>query len=437
MCLFLYNLALLILSPLIGAYCLLRLARRGRLRAGWKERLGFWPAPVRELCRTRPTLWVHAVSVGETIAALPLLRALRERHPEMNLLLTTITETGREIALTRAREADAVLYFPVDFFFIIRRVLRLARPALVVTVDTELWPNLFLLAHQQGIPTAVANGRISDRSLRRIRRFRAAFLYRWLLPNIDRLCMQSALDAERARQLGAPPEHVLVTGSAKFDEPYPHVSPAEQDRLRAELGLNPNEPVILAGSTGYGEEPHILAAFQAVRQVYPEARLILVPRHIDRTPEIETFVRAANLSSLRRTQLPAQADVSRTERRVVIVDTLGELARLYALATVAFVGRSLVPQGGSNLLQAAAQGKPVLFGPDVSNFRDSAALLLEHGVGFQVADSAALGQQMVALLGDPARLAQIDQEARALIAANRGAVARTAEILSALIRADR
>jgi 3-deoxy-D-manno-octulosonic-acid transferase len=204
--------------------------------------------------------------------------------------------------------------------------------------------------------------------------------------------------------------------------------------MKAALGLAEEAPVFLAGSTGDGEEPHVLAAFQTVRAAYPAARLVLVPRHIQRTPEIEGYVRDAGLTSVRRTQLPAQAERSRAEQCVVIVDTLGELARLYALATVAFVGRSLVPQGGSNVLQAAAQGKPVLFGPDVSNVRDSAHLLLQHGVAWQVPDHAALGTQVCALLANPARLADLDRAARALIAANRGSARRTVEALTELLR---
>ena len=427
----LYNLALY--SPLPLAYLLWRSLTTGRSRHGWGERLGYLPSVVREFCRTHRLLWVHAVSVGEVIAALPLLRELRRLNPAHHLLLSTTTETGRAIAAHQAREAAAVIYFPFDFPGILRRVLGALRPELFVAIDTELWPNLFRVAHNRGIATALANGRISDRAYRRIHRFRMSPLYRAVFPYIDRLCLQSPQDAARVQELGATPGQTWITGNSKFDEDHPEVSPAEQGRLRALLGLPDDAPVLLAGSTGDAEELPVLAAFQSLRAAHPTLRLVLVPRHIQRTTEIEGYVRAQGLASVRRTQLPAQSDRSRSEQCVIIVDTLGELARLYAVATVAFVGRSLVPQGGSNVLQAAAQGKPVLFGPDVSNVRDSAHLLLEQGVAWQVSDQATLGTQIHTLLAHPARLPEIDRTARALIAANRGSSRRTAEVLTELL----
>lgn len=428
----LYNLALY--SPLPVAYLLWRSLATGRSRQGWAQRLGYLPSQVREFCRTHRLLWVHAVSVGEVMATLPLLRELRLLNPDYQILLSTTTETGRAVAVARACEAAALIFFPFDWPGAVHRALRAVQPDLFVAVDTELWPNFFRIAQGLGVATATANGRISDRAFRRIQRCRAQPLYRQVFRHIDRLCMQSERDAARAQELGASGEQIWITGNSKFDEDYPEVSPEEQAQMKAALGIPKEAPVFLAGSTGQGEEPHLLAAFQTVRAAHPATRLILVPRHVQRTPEIEGYVRQAGLPSVRRTQLPAQAGRSQSEQCVVIVDTLGELARLYALATVAFVGRSLVPQGGSNVLQAAAQGKPVLFGPDVSNVRDSAELLLQHGVAWQVPNSAALAARVCSLLSDPAALAHLHRTARTLIAANRGSARRTAEVLTELLQ---
>jgi len=428
----LYN--LILYSPLPLAYLLWRSLATGRSRRGWAQRLGWLPSPVQEFCRAHRILWVHAVSVGEVMATLPLLRELRRLNPDHQILLSTTTETGRAVATARASEAAALVFFPFDWPGAVSRALRAVQPDLFVAVDTELWPNFFRIAQGMGIATATANGRISDKAFRRIRRYRVQPLYRQVFRHIDRLCMQSERDAARAQALGATREQLWITGNSKFDEDYPEVSAEEQARMKDLLGIPREAPVLLAGSTGQGEEPHLLAAFRTVRAAHPATRLILVPRHVQRTPEIEGYVREAGLQSVRRTQLPDQAGRSRSEQCVVIVDTIGELARLYALATVAFVGRSLVPQGGSNVLQAAAQGKPVLFGPDVSNVRDSAELLLQHGVAWQVPDSAALAARVCSLFADPAALAHLHRAARALIAANRGSARRTAEALTELLR---
>ncbi|HIE52357.1 MAG TPA: 3-deoxy-D-manno-octulosonic acid transferase [Armatimonadetes bacterium] len=431
----LYNLFFLSLLPVPFFYYLLRMLRRGRLRKGWGERLGFVPSPVRELCRTGPVLWVHAVSVGEVLAALPILRELRRLNPGARVVLSTVTETGRAVAAQRAMEADALIYLPLDVPFAVERTLRALRPQLLATVDTELWPNLFTAAHAHGAVTATVNGRISDESFALIRRFHLEpLLFRWWLPTVDRLCMQSPVDAERICHLGAPADKVVVTGSAKFDEEHPQVTSTQRQQLQLALGLDPKAPVLLAGSTGEGEEKLVLAAFRQIRTEFPTARLLLVPRHIDRTPAIEAEVRASGLIPQRRTRLPTEAEACQREERVIIVDTLGELARLYALATVAFVGRSLVPQGGSNLLQAAAQGKPVVFGPHVTNFRDSAALLEREKVGFRVATAEELAATVRELWRDSVRLEKTGRRAREVVLANRGAARRTAEILTGLLR---
>lgn len=427
-----WNLIVLFAAPFAAVFFTLRDLRRGKVRAGWDERLGSLPASLRAKCQGREVLWVHAVSVGETTAAKPLIAELRKRRPHAVIVLSQITETGRETAASAG--ADGLFYLPLDTPPVLGRVLDQLRPRLLVTIDTELWPNLFWVARRRGVKVAVANGRISDRSYRRIRRFRAGWVYRWVLSNADRLLMQSPLDAERIRTLGAPAERVQVTGNLKSDEAYPEVTTDDLAALRSEFGLG-HAPVLLAGSTGPGEEAILLAAWQRLREQWPELRLILVPRAIDRVGEILRLVAAIGASGVRRSELPAQAGRSLAEQSVIVVDTIGELARLYALAEVVFVGRSLIPLGGSNVLQAAAQGKPVLSGPYVNNVRDSVALLTEPGVCRIVRDENEVVEAAANWLASPEERARLAQVAQEVMERGRGATARTALALLELLDA--
>ncbi|MCC7493468.1 MAG: hypothetical protein IT204_14025 [Fimbriimonadaceae bacterium] len=402
-------------------------------REGLRERFGGLPADLVARCQGREVVWVHAVSLGETIAARPLLAELRQRRPGAVLLLSHWTETGREAAL--AAGAEGLFYSPLDLPWVVRRVLRQLRPALLVTIDTEFWPNLYRLSAAAGVALACANGRISDKSFGRIQRWRVAWFYRWVLRFPDRLLMQSAEDAARAVRLGAPGARVTVAGNLKFDEAHPVVSAERLQQWRTILGLQPAEPVLLAGSTGPGEEEVLLAAWQALRPQFPTLRLVLVPRHIDRAAEILARIAALGAVGLRRSELPARAAESGAARAVIVGDTTGELGELYAVATVAFVGRSLVNLGGSNVLQAAAQGKPVLSGPFVQNVRDSVRLLCEGGVAQIVRDAAELQAVAAGWLGDAAELERLADRARELVVANRGATARTAQALVELLDA--
>ena len=428
-----YNLLLLLAAPAAAIWFTVRGLRRGRVRAGWSERLGALPSHLRAKCQGREVLWVHAVSVGETTAAKPLIAELRKRRPHAVILLSQVTETGRETASSAG--ADGLFYLPLDTPPVIGRLLDQLRPSLLVTIDTELWPNLFWVARKRGVKVAVANGRISDRSYRRIRRYHAGWLYRWVLGNADRLLMQSPLDAGRITELGAPSERVQVSGNLKSDEAYPAVTDLHLTAWRRDFGLADDEPVLLAGSTGPGEEAILLDAWQTLRSRWPALRLILVPRAVDRANEILKLIAEAGANGVRRSQLPARAAESLAAQAVIVVDTIGELASLYALADVVFVGRSLIPLGGSNVLQAAAQGKPVLSGPYVNNVRDSVALLTEPGVCRIVRSAADLAAQAGEWLASPDERARLEQVALEVIEGGRGATARTAAALIELLDA--
>lgn len=416
----LYNMVLLLLSPVLLLYLLWRFVVTGKSRAGLSERLGWMPA--HKCAGSEPCLWLHAVSVGETVAAKPVWPALLDALPGWRLLHTTITDAGQEQAVKFVGEQGQVAFFPFDLLPCVWLALARAHPSLIVLVETELWPNFLAMAHLLGIPVLVVNGRISDRSLRRA--LRLLPLFRWMTSNITRFCMQSGEDAARIIRLGADPARVTVTGNAKFDQVATAVPLGEQILLRDALGLTRDEPVLLAGSTHPGEEEQVLRAFRRVKSADARVRLLIAPRHIQRAQEIEELVVAHGFAVARRTKLatmPVPPDA------VIIMDTIGELGRAYALCTAAFIGGSLAPIGGHNVLEPLALGKPPLFGPYMSNFRDIAALVLEHELGAQVNDDAELAAQWLAYLVDAHRCRDIARRAAALVDANRGAAQRFAE----------
>ena len=433
-----YNTVLALLSPLLLLYLIYRIAALGKSRVGWRERLGFVDPSVAQREPDQPLIWVHAVSVGEVAAAEPILRELRALEPLAKIVLSMTTVTGREMAVKRDLDVDGLFYFPFDVPTAVGRALDVLDPAIFVAMETELWPNFLWSAKRRGVRTMVANARLSDRSFKRARLLRP--LYGWIMKHLDSICAQSALDAERFIALGAESRSVQVVGNSKFDEAYPEVSEAEQRKLRQDLGFAQEVPVVVAGSTNPGEEEIVLDAFWQARVSHPEARLLIAPRHPDRTEEIIGITERRGYVAARRTEMLAAAEAGETsdngasaQDRVVLLDTIGELARVYAICSVAFVGGSLVPKGGQNILQAIAQGRPVLFGPHMHNFRDSAAIALAEGVGFQVRDKDSLAKGILELLDDPVRLEEIATKGQDLIESSRGAARKCALAAAALL----
>jgi 3-deoxy-D-manno-octulosonic-acid transferase len=368
---------------------------------------------------------VHAVSVGETLTARPLLRALKARFPDRPLYLSTTTVTGAAVAERDAGGADALLFAPFDWPVPVRSVLARVQPALLVLMETELWPNLIHEARRRGTRVAVVNGRLSPRSFARYRRVR-----RWLarvLAEVDVFLMQGESHAQRVMALGAPPERVRVAGNLKYnavDDPRP---PAELAALIP--AGTPESPLWIAGSTAAGEEPLVLDALRRVRERHPRLRLLLVPRHPERFAEALALAGQAGFRAARRSALPGPW----SDGDVLVLDTLGELPRLYALASVVFVGGSLVPSGGHNVLEAAVARRPVIVGPHMENFQEIADEMTAAGALLRADSPGALADQVAALLDDPARAAEIGERARAVVDRNRDALARTVEALSALV----
>jgi 3-deoxy-D-manno-octulosonic-acid transferase len=423
---FLYNLLLLLLTPLALLALAWRALARGKSRQGVRERLGL--LPLSPPAANAPRVWLHAVSVGETVAAAPIWPALLQALPGWELIHSTTTETGQGQARRLVGTQGRVIYFPFEWWPCVALALARVRPELVVLVETELWPNFLAVAHRRGAKVMLVNGRISDRSLRGARI--AGPLYRWMLRHVDRFCMQSSEDAARIIALGADPSRVAVVGNSKFDQVSANVTLGEQMTLRQALGLERSEPVLLAGSTHPGEEELILRAFRQVKSAHPTARLIIAPRQITRAQEIEEHVLAHGFTCVRRSKQPTGQVLPEA---IILLDTIGELARAYALCVSAFVGGSFVPVGGHNILEPLIFGKPTLFGPHMHNFRDISRIALEAGVGCQVTEADELAREWSTLLAAPEKLHEVATRTARIFAAHQGASARCAAEARALV----
>ncbi|MCC6442937.1 MAG: 3-deoxy-D-manno-octulosonic acid transferase [Armatimonadetes bacterium] len=421
---FLYNAVLIFCAPLLLVYLVGRLAK-GKSREGLRERLG----RMDPLEKAEKRVWIHAVSVGEVNAARPVVAAIKKLSPHTRIVFSTITPTGQALARKAVPEAERFLYFPFDLPWAVRRSLDAVRPDLFIFFETELWPNFLHHTYSRGIPALMVNGRLSDKGYRRS--LRAAPLFRWMLAYVTRCLMQSDVDAERIRSLGAAPEKVRVYGNTKFDQEFASLTAGEKETYRSLFGWDPGHPVLIAGSTHPGEEEAVLDAYRHLLGKLPSLRLLVAPRHIERTEEIEAIVQGKGFTAARRTLVSSEKPA--TEGSVILLDTIGELARVYGLSTVAFVGGSLAPIGGHDILQPLAFGVPPVFGPYMQNFRDISALALQAGVGFQVDSAAELSDTLLGLLQDERLRASVAKRVAQLIEANRGAARRYAEAALSLL----
>ena len=426
----LYSIVTVVFLVAASPYFVYQALRHRKYIGSLEERLGFLPQSINPA--GEPSIWIHAVSVGEVLSARPLFAALRTRYPGLRLLLSTTTRTGQGVA--RQQDVDAVFYFPFDWTFAARRTLNVVKPRMFVMVETEIWPNLLRECRRRDVRAVMVNGRISYRSYPRYRLIRP--FIRRVLADVDRFCVQGDETARRLTDLGVDPARVTVTGSLKFDAVGPSLAPGRGgDGVLRYFRLSPNRPVIVAGSTLAGEEEPVVRAFNRVRAAGANALLIIAPRHPERFDEAHRICVAHGLGTMRRSELPIDA-----EPRVdaVVLDTIGELAPLYQVATVVFVGGSLVPAGGHNILEPALYGKPVVFGPHMQNFGEIAATFIRNDAAIQVGSAAELEETLLDLAGDPVRRARVGAAARALVEANRGAAERTMAVMVDLLpSADR
>jgi 3-deoxy-D-manno-octulosonic-acid transferase len=443
-----YNILLLLASPII----LLILLAKKRCRRGLPQRLGLSgpcglsgpsglfrlfglnrPEGLDRLNRPdRPVLWVHAVSLGEVVAVTPLVHALRKRHPHDRIVVSTVTETGREAVEQRLAGVAEHCYAPLDFPWAVARFVGRLAPRAFLFVETELWPNLLRACHRRGIPAVMVNGRLSSDSFRGYLRIRP--FMRLLLESVTLCLMQSDRDAERIVALGAPPSRVHRTGNIKFDQPLPDPDGVAGGLPRGLLGLQDDEELIVAGSTHAVEEERLLDCYDTLQKEFPSLVLLLAPRHIERAEQVEATARARGLAVLRRSRMDGgQAAAAAGRPRVIVLDTRGELAQVYRHAVLAFVGGTLVPVGGHNLLEPALWGKPVFFGPHTDHCMEVAGLLTGVGGGMQAADGRELADGMAARLRDRASLRRMGDAAKSVVLDNRGAMQRSLERIAALL----
>lgn len=374
-----YNfLSIFILLPVI-AYHYYRSASRGR-KAAFAERFGFLSTELKKLCKGRKVIWLHAVSVGEANAAKPLLKGLRETYREHLIVVSTTTETGRGVA-SAIKGVDAVFYFPFDFLPSVKLALSTINPELVIIMETEIWPNFNREAVRRNIPLLLANGRISDRSFKSYLRF--AWFFRHPLGYFSKLCMQSEADSERIVAIGAPAEKTVTAGNIKYDINLSPVNSDEKNRLKRSFGIPKNCIVIAAASTHAGEEALLTDAFLNIEREFGDIFLIIAPRHPERGEDVAGILSQKRLSYRRRSSDNSPAVMNKGE--VLLADTIGELLDIYRISDIAFVGGSLVPTGGHNLLEPAALGIPTIFGEHTSNFREIRELVLRYGAGVEVA----------------------------------------------------
>jgi 3-deoxy-D-manno-octulosonic-acid transferase len=420
----------LIYSALLAAglllslpYWLLQRLRHGKYRFGLGERLG--RVPPRLLSEAgRPTIWVHAVSVGEVLAVSGLVADLKGRFPEHRVMVSTTTDTGQKLARTRFGEEN-VFYFPIDFAFAIRPYLRFLRPKMIVIAETEFWPNFLRLARAGGARIAVVNARISDRSWPGYRRFRR--LLTEVLRHIDLFLAQTMEDARRLEGIGAPAERIQVTGNLKFDVPAA-AAPAIVTSLRAAFQNANAGPLIVCGSTVDDEEPLLLQAFVNVLASHPRAVMILAPRHPERFGQVAELLGKLGIRFWRRSLWSGDPIAG----GVVLIDTIGELAALYGLADVAFVGGSLVPRGGHNIIEPAQQGVPIIVGNHTENFRDIVTLFQARNA-VRVVGPAEFPLVLMELISSPAEREQLGRAAAETLREQMGATQRTGQALERLL----
>ncbi len=417
----LYSLLLAAVAILSLPWWAVQMLRLGKYRTGLSERLGFVPARLKDA--KAGSIWVHAVSVGEVLAVSRLITELQSAYPETQIFVSTTTATGQSLARERFGETRC-FFMPLDLGFAVRAYLNALQPRMLLLAETEFWPNLLHLARKRGAAVTVVNARISDRSFPRYRRFR--WFFRRVLSQVDLFLTQTAADAERLRAIGAPTERVRVSGNLKFDV-RPHATAKLADELRRAIAKD--APVMVCGSTAEGEEEILLQTFQQIQRQFPATVMVLAPRHPERFDRVADLIATRDIAFVRRSSF---ADAVPVTGGVFLLDSVGELASIYALADIAFVGGSLVPVGGHNILEPAQYGAAIIVGPHTFNFREIVSIF-GQGNAIRIVSSEDLTSQLLELLKNADERKQLGQRAKALFEQHAGATQRTLQALRPLL----
>ena len=421
-----YNILLTIFALPGLLFFLLKMMITGKYRNSFLQKLGFKQKHLLDNLKADRRIWVHAVSVGEVTAAAPIVAALKTQMPGIQIILSTSTETGQSMAQRLVTGADAFIYFPLDIPFAVNRMVNLVLPDVFVLVETELWPNFLSACKRHGIKIVMANGRISPRSFVKYRRTR--FFWQQTLQNIDEAGMITDVDADRIGQMGMESSKISILGNAKYDALAAMASSELHDDIVKRFGIRAGEKFLVAGSTHSGEEDVVIGVYRKLTKTHPDFNLIIVPRHIERTKDVISLLREANLNDMITATQMREGRVRQNEK-VLVIDVIGELFKVYSLATVVYCGGSLVPKGGQNILEAAAWGKVVFYGPSMEDFTQEAALLEDSGAGIRIRDANELLQSILNLLSDPEEMRTRGMRGQAAVRANMGAAQRYAKMI--------
>ena len=427
----LYNILMIMVAVIGLPFFAFRFIREQRFRERLRHNLGFFPPETLANVAGRSPVWFQAASVGEVVAASSIIREFKLQVPEVPVLISSGTISGYDMAKRIIPEADAIIFYPPDLPGMPDRIVRMVQPRAYVPVETELWPNFIRSARRRSIPVVMVNGRIGERSVEHYRQLRRMFTT--MLNTVELFCMQSTIDAQYVIRLGADPHKVIVTGNTKYDQNYSQVTENEKLQFKQELGFVGSAPVIIAGSTHRGEEEILLEVLRTVRNMFPTVKMLLAPRDIPRSESLAELIRRQGFSvELRSRMMAATADVC-PDISVVVLDTIGELGRFYSLADLVFIGGSLVSHGGHNILEPAAQGKPIIVGPHMFNFKATYALFSARDACATVLDGQELAMKIIELLTDRASAEKMGKEAATIVGENRGAAVRTVELLKQIL----
>jgi len=423
----LYNIILFAAALILAPYFLLKIFFTGKYRNSFRQKLGGKQEAVLAGLKNKPRIWIHAVSVGEVTAAAPIVASLKKKRPDVEVIFSTSTETGQEMAKKFIKGASAFIYFPLDIWSVVTRMIKMADPDIFVLVETELWPNFLNVCRNRRIKTLMVNGRISPRSYRRYRLTK--FLWKGVLKDLDFAGMISKIDATRLEDIGMDPAKIKVLGNAKYDGLASLVSPALQQEIARRCNVRADEKFLVAGSTHPGEEKIIIHVYRELLKCYSDLKLILVPRHIERTGEVLELLKQAGIADVI-TLSRINEGQQRNEERIIVVDVIGELFKFYSLASVVYCGGSLVPRGGQNILEAAAWGKVIFYGPSMEDFSAEKDLLEAAGCGITIRSEEELLNGIRGLLADPAEMKARGEKGKAVVLDNIGASARYADLIT-------
>ncbi len=415
-----YDLIFIIFAILYIPY----LTIRRKWHRGFCVRFGFIPKETIKLLSAKKNIWIHAVSVGEVLAIVDLIEKLKKKFPNYQIVCSTVTKTGYKIASERLASLGVVIFAPLDFSWIIRTFVRAINPQIYIAAETEIWPNLYTYLSRKGIPIVQVNGRISDKAFKGYQKVK--WLTRRVLGSVNVFCVQSDLDQERVIALGADPKRVRVFGNIKFDN-----VPQACDFKLEDLGFTSNQWLLVAGSTHPGEEVILMNTYRNLMNDFPQLRLVLVPRHVERSEEVVALVNDQGFIPVRFSTLGHAAIDAKT---IVVVDEIGKLRTLYSLSKIVFIGKTLTVGGGQNMIEPAAFGRAIILGPHTYNFKDVVRIFLHEGALIQVNDNEELLARIKALLRNSNEMNQMGLAAKRIVEKYQGATTKTVEVIEQIIK---